>query len=747
MTPDLADRPLNWWNHWSETHGRIIGAGIVGIAIFLVILTAGAHAIWPPSLWFMIPVWAAFVILIDLPWTSSWADWRERFVGFTLLSITGWMLLLTFTVLPILVSVFVWIVYGAILGFVSWAGWYKLFGPVLFYDMVRTSRRARYLIMRLIYGAFLLLVLSYLYLILFVAMQMNPNQGGLNENMLRREMAVLSESFFAFFMVIQLVIVVLLTPAYVAGAIADEKDRKTMEFLLATDLRNREIVLSKFISRIANVLLLLMTGLPIMSLLQFLGGIDTELMLSGFAAIGLTLVGIGSVSILFSTWFQRPRDAISLTYLIMVAYASVALLALSLSSMPVWWMRFPVGFGDYTFTLVDISNWLNAGNPISATIDVSMAIGGRSRTGAATTLAAELPTLLSRYAWFHLTLTAICLTWSILRLRAISLAHTSAGAVQELSWWQRVRPSVGEFPMIWKEIYVEGRTKLNWLLWIAVIVLVILTLGSGLFVLGVHFWEIFINGQQHMWDTIPTSMNVWFRIAGTFVGCLMLLMVGVRAATCVSNERERDTFDSLLTTPMSAEGMLFGKLVGNLTSLRIGWLWFGSLVVLAVLTGGLHPLAVPIILAACLTYSVFVTMIGIGYSIYCKSSLNATVMTILTVLFAGGGHWLITSCCLAPLFGGTLGIIFPNAGVERVFEKVAEYFAKFEAGLTPPFVLPWCAFGCEVFEHNMDRNYWEFVAFSVLGLFIFAVLSIILWFGILTPMFRRMTRRIEIEPG
>ena len=33
----------------------------------------------------------------------------------------------------------------------------------------------------------------------------------------------------------------MLTPAYVAGAISEEKDRKTLEFLLATDLRNREI--------------------------------------------------------------------------------------------------------------------------------------------------------------------------------------------------------------------------------------------------------------------------------------------------------------------------------------------------------------------------------------------------------------------------------------------------------------------------------------------------------------------------
>ena len=45
--------------------------------------------------------------------------------------------------------------------------------------------------------------------------------------------------------------------------IAEEKDRGTLEFLLATDLRNSEIVLSKFVARLGNLhpaALLLMTA-------------------------------------------------------------------------------------------------------------------------------------------------------------------------------------------------------------------------------------------------------------------------------------------------------------------------------------------------------------------------------------------------------------------------------------------------------------------------------------------------------
>src|SRR5262249_36493881 len=57
----------------------------------------------------------------------------------------------------------------------------------------------------------------------------------------RRDAAVLAESYFGVFMIVQLALVALLTPAYVGGAIADEKDKKTLEFMLATDLNNHEI--------------------------------------------------------------------------------------------------------------------------------------------------------------------------------------------------------------------------------------------------------------------------------------------------------------------------------------------------------------------------------------------------------------------------------------------------------------------------------------------------------------------------
>src|SRR5262249_7626029 len=125
--------------------------------------------------------------------------------------------------------------------------------------------------------------------------------------------AELAEMFFAAFAVTQFVVGVALTPAYIAGGVAEEKERKTLEFLLATDLRNREIVFGKLVARAGNLALFVLTGLPILSLMQFFGGIDPGLLLVSFAATALTAASLAGLSILNSVLRRKARDAIVLT--------------------------------------------------------------------------------------------------------------------------------------------------------------------------------------------------------------------------------------------------------------------------------------------------------------------------------------------------------------------------------------------------------------------------------------------------
>ena len=109
-----------------------------------------------------------------------------------------------------------------------------------------------------------------------------------------------------------------------AGAIADEKERRTLEFLLATDLRDREILFGKLASRVGSLLLFLLAGLPILGLMQFFGGIDPDLVLAGFAATFATVLSLAAVGIAASVLSRKVRDAIALTYLVAIAYVLVS---------------------------------------------------------------------------------------------------------------------------------------------------------------------------------------------------------------------------------------------------------------------------------------------------------------------------------------------------------------------------------------------------------------------------------------
>src|SRR5262245_8979091 len=117
-----------------------------------------------------------------------------------------------------------------------------LVGPVFYFDLVRLTRRGRYALIRCLYGA----ALGALLFLVYLQWIDNSDNGKISVT----ELAEFGASFFLTFLGVQFVAAVLLTPAYAAGAIAEEKERRTLEFLLATDLRDREIVLSKLGSRV-----------------------------------------------------------------------------------------------------------------------------------------------------------------------------------------------------------------------------------------------------------------------------------------------------------------------------------------------------------------------------------------------------------------------------------------------------------------------------------------------------------------
>jgi len=212
------------------------------------------------------------------------------------------------------------------------------------------------------------------------------------------------------------------------------------------------------------------------------------------------------------------------------------------------------------------------------------------------------------------------------------------------------------------------------------------------------------------------------------------LAVAVRAATTVTNERDRQTMDSLLTTPLDSTPILFGKWLGSILAVRWGWLWLGLIWGIGLVTTGLHVLALPLVVAAWLVYAAFLCNLGLWFSAVCKTSLRATIWTIMSALMCFGGHWLCWLCCI-PFFIAGGG---PGRGFEDVFQ-----FQSF--GLTPPISLAWLAFQGQEFHENFGREEpYKFTAFALFGLMIWGAAALGLW-GATCARFRAITGRMPIR--
>jgi ABC-type transport system involved in multi-copper enzyme maturation permease subunit len=596
-----------------------------------------------------------------------------------------------------------------------------LFGPVFFYDLVRMTRRGRYFLIRTAYGGALLFVLVVIWWNQVAILGGQPTIS---------QMASFAALFFGWFMGIQFGLVALLTPAYTAGAIAEEKERRTLEFVLATDLRDREIVLGKLAARLVNLGFIVLTGVPILAMLQVLGGVDPGLMAAGFAATVLTLLSLAALSILYSTLVRRARDAIILTYLTVPAYLIASALTLLLLQPP-GWASFPsTAAWQSPVTLEHVVGWLNAGNLVYAFVEVIGAYGSGSLSGV-------LADALGRYALFHGLVVVGCCAVAVYRLRRSGLADEVVRRPTRVAVALR-RPPVGGRPMVWKELHAEPGFRLHWMGRIILAVLVV----ASFFPLWPIFQEFLErNGNT---DMLSEAMNVWARGVGTAVACLLLLGVAVRAVGSVSGERERQTLDSLLTSPLDARDILYGKWLGSVLSLRWAWAWLGAIWLVAVLTGGLSPLAVPLLLAGWFIFASFTAALGLWYSTVCHTTLRATLSTLFTLVVLWLSHWLVWMCCM-PFFMA-LGPGGPGTFVEYVLPRIFEFEAF---TLTPPATLGFLAFRLDDFAHLQgggSEPAWglEFIMCCLLGFLLWGVAARAVWTATV-ERFNQMAGRLPVR--
>ncbi|KNF08152.1 ABC-2 family transporter protein [Gottschalkia purinilytica] len=114
----------------------------------------------------------------------------------------------------------------------------------------------------------------------------------------------------------QLMLIIGITPATTCSSISGERERGTLDLLICTRLSSMSIILGKLMSSIAEILLLLVASIPILSIIFLFGSVSPGNILLIFSFYVVTAILFGSVGIFTSTFFKKTTTSTIISYII-----------------------------------------------------------------------------------------------------------------------------------------------------------------------------------------------------------------------------------------------------------------------------------------------------------------------------------------------------------------------------------------------------------------------------------------------
>jgi ABC-type transport system involved in multi-copper enzyme maturation permease subunit len=406
-------------------------------------------------------------------------------------------------------------------------------GAILRREIVVPGRKLLTFLVRGGYAFFL----AAMFAIVFLIHLANLASGGGGASI--RAVADTAQNLVSTLVTINLMACLLFTPAYVAGAIAQEKDQRTMQDLLLTTMSSVEIVLSKLFGRLAQVLLVLATGMPLVAIGSLLGGVSGSMMLAIAAMTVLWLVTAGSFTLLISVLVRRTRDAILGSY----ALGTILLVGMFTASyfIPahlIWLQDIVASFNPFTILR---PAWSGA-----AAGEVWRLIG-------------KAGLVLGVFSGG-----AVGLTFFL--LRPLGVAQLEVKTPRGWRLRRRAYNTPGEEPMLWKEKCFPPSGRMTRLLhYLGLLV----TLGIAVLI-GISYWMWISEGRR---QSAMLEAGIWMFVPGLVAWPLYLSML-LTTSSAFSGERERATWDAILTSSLGAREIVTGKLWGSVWEVR--W-WLAAL--------------------------------------------------------------------------------------------------------------------------------------------------------------------------
>lgn len=489
------------------------------------------------------------------------------------------------------------------------------------------SRRSRHAFIRTAYLFVLIAVLLILLL---------PSRGELTYQAL----ALNGARAFEIVAYLQIALICILSPVFMAGAIAQESNPRTWEVLLTTPLSAVQMVLGHLFGRLFFVLALLAASLPLFAITQYFGGVPGRSILLSYAVSACAALVVGAVAVALAVTRLAGRRAVFAFYVGVVTYLAVTIaLDGALSN------------GGVT--------WMTAVNPFLA-LRALLNPAGYPRPDALEL--AGMPVF--RRVWLGNPVLAWCMLSSGLSLLLMAVSTLTVRSIGEsvgrTPWYRRMfglgaRNSstraprvVGVNPISWRESTARQAT-------LPKIVLRWSFIGAGmLWGLGLILYY-HGGGIGHDAFRYALLLTVWTEL-------VVIVLIAINtSATAISREREDGTLDLILTTPITPKAYLGGKLLGlvmyllPLLAVPMGTAAAAGLYAMSDGLGRIDGVVskdligailfeIPVVLPEAavimplvtIPFTAFCVMIGLQWSLKSKGTIGSVIATVGAVGVVGG---------------------------------------------------------------------------------------------------------------
>lgn len=488
------------------------------------------------------------------------------------------------------------------------------------------------------------------------------------------ELASKGAQAFELISYLQVGLICLLTPIFMAGAIAQEANPRTWDILLTTPLNNLQIVLGNMFGRLIFILALLFSTLPLFVTIQYFGGVPGEVIFLSYAIAGCSALFVAAVAVTLSVTRTAGRRAVFVFYITVVMYLFVT------AALDVSVLRTPVAAGALTW-------YTTVFTPLNPFLALEVLL--RSNTYVPHDFTGQEVFWLKRiwlanptatFCWLTFLLSALLVLFSTARLRVIG------GRTGSIPWYRRLfrlgakganaRPprKVSTNPVAWRESVARGGT------------LPAILARWGFATLGL-FIALLLLALFHTQQL--TAVQLRNALVATLVAEVVIIALTAlnMSATAVSREREDGSLDILLTTPIQPGPYLAGKLRGLIQFLfpmlcvPIGTLALvgmyimfdglgvpGGVMVTDTIRGATAvtlPLALPegalALPFTLVPFTAFCVMIGLQWSIKSKGTIGSVIAAVGVVVLVAGFLSLcgIVSGNNVPTFGALMNALNP----------------------------------------------------------------------------------------